>query len=87
MNQNLYAKCANPVCAIAFDPNEGGIFFRFGTGTNEPPANCHGVSHYWLCSRCARIYTLACDESNGVFLRAAWANVPPIELMKELIAA
>ena len=71
------AKCANPACPVSFDWRNGGKFFRFrqaaGAGTqegaNEAPAGIHGVRHFWLCERCAHIFTLAYKKNSGVILR------------------
>lgn len=71
------AKCANPACPVSFDWRNGGKFFRFrqasGAGTqdaaNEGPVGIQGVRHFWLCERCAHIFTLGYKENSGVMLR------------------
>lgn len=71
------AKCANPACPVSFEWRNGGNFFRFrqpsGPATqntaHKAPTGIHGVKHYWLCQRCAHIFTLAYKENSGVVLR------------------
>lgn len=71
------AKCANPACPVLFDWRKGGKFFRFRQPSdpttqkeaNEAPAGIHGVRHFWLCERCAHVFTLAYKENSGVILK------------------
>lgn len=88
-------KCANPACPVAFEWMAGGKFFRFhppgngpagGPGTGEP-LNAHGVKHYWLCERCARIYTLAYSEDSGVVVRPLMLELAVAPNPKGLVAA
>ncbi len=71
------AKCANPACPVSFDWRQGGKFFRFRRSSaaapqkvaDDSPAGIHGVRHFWLCQRCAHVFTLAYKENTGVILR------------------
>lgn len=68
------AKCANPACPVAFDWRKGGKFFRFRESPQESASSSgvHGVKHFWLCERCAHLFTLAYEEHSGVVLRVSW---------------
>ena len=81
----MFAKCANAACAQTFEYHSRGNFFRFSRGnaklslslgiTNEV-GNAHDVEHYWLCSRCARMYSLVYVEGTGVILKPLWTEQP-----------
>ena len=92
----MIGKCANNACREGFVYHAGGIFFRFSKGNIKPsleqPAtsetgNVHHVEHYWLCPRCARIYTLVHVEGAGVILRPLWMEQPIAEILKKVVAA
>jgi len=87
LHQNLHPKCANPACPAAFVWNAGGKFFRFReietakdrdrAATTSKSRSSHGVKHYWLCDRCARVFTLTHCTEHGVvvqFRRLALAS-------------
>ncbi len=87
-----YPKCANPACPAAFHWLAGGKFFRFrmsGVDEATPEANehSHHVKHYWLCDRCAGIYSLSYEEPQGVVVRPLWAELPTAEVLKKMSAA
>jgi hypothetical protein len=92
----MFAKCANPACSERFEFHIGGTFFRFTRGNANPspkddPAaeigNVHNVEHYWLCPRCARIYTLVHIEGSEVILKPLWTEQPIAEILKRVVAA
>jgi len=70
LHQSLHPKCANPACPTAFHWLQGGKFFRFRNNQTSavphhsivnPPADAHGVKHFWLCERCSHVFTLVYD--------------------------
>lgn len=92
----MFAKCANAACSESFEFQGGGVFFRFSRGNVKPSlddgttggiGNVHDVEHFWLCPRCARIYTLVYIEGTGVILKLLWMEHPIAEIMKKVVAA
>jgi hypothetical protein len=91
----LHPKCANPACSAAFHWLGGGKFFRFqDSRAQETPiaaaksANAiHRVKHFWLCERCAHIFTMAYQEESGVVLKLLWHGLPVAAAQKELPSA
>jgi len=90
----MFAKCANAACSEAFEYHSGGSFFRFSRGNADPspsdgistePGNAHGVEHYWLCPRCAKLYTLVYVEGAGVVLKPLWTEEPVAKMLKNLL--
>jgi hypothetical protein len=88
MFQNLHPKCANPACASVFEWLKGGRLFRFhrdpgprvaGDGNEPRPDHSHHVEHFWLCERCAHIYTLAYEPGRGILIRQRWLDLPATE--------
>lgn len=88
MFRNLHPKCSNPSCAGIFDWVAGGRLFRFqrdpesfsvGNERTERFVNDHHVEHFWLCERCAHIYTLAYEPGRGVLIRLLWPELPAAE--------
>jgi hypothetical protein len=93
--QQLHPKCANPACFEAFHWLGGGKFFRFqDTPTQENSDavavkranNIHRVKHFWLCERCAHIFTMVYQEESGVVLKLLWPELPVFAAQKELPA-
>lgn len=89
----MFAKCANPACPVIFEYHDDGRFFRF-TKRNSPsdaadpePAEerNHPVEHYWLCGRCAGIYTLVYMEGAGVMVKPQWKEMESPEILKHLV--
>jgi hypothetical protein len=95
MFEHHYPKCANPACPAAFHWLAGGKFYRFRmpgaaateNAKSESPEHSHHVKHYWLCERCAHIYSLSYEEPQGVVVRPLWAELPPAEVLKKMSAA
>lgn len=92
----MFAKCANAACPQTFEYHSHGSFFRFSRGNAEPSlnhdsttevGNAHDVEHYWLCSRCAMMYSLVFVEGAGVILKPLWMEQPIAELLKKIVAA
>jgi len=85
MSLNLHPKCANPTCTAAFAWFSGGKLFRFhrhseqkqSPGSKSVPS--HHVEHFWLCERCALVYTLDYDPERGVSIRMLWPELPAAE--------
>jgi hypothetical protein len=89
----MFAKCANPACPRTFEYHDAGRFFRFTKRNSQSdkvdhePAvgNNHPVEHYWLCERCAEIYTLVYMEGAGVMLKPQWKEMESPEILKHLV--
>ncbi len=90
-----HPKCANPACSAAFHWLGGGKFFRFhDSPAQENSAAVAGksanhvrrVKHFWLCERCAHIFTMAYQEESGVVLKLLWPELPVFVAWKELRA-
>lgn len=90
----MFAKCANAACSEAFEYHSGGSFFRFSRGNTRSSfndrtitelGNAHHVEHYWLCSRCAKIYSLVYVEGAGVVLKPLWTEEPVAKMLKSLL--
>ena len=90
-----HPKCANPACSAAFHWLGGGKFFRFhDSPAQENSAAVAGISannvrrvkHFWLCERCAHIFTMAYQEESGVVLKLLWPELPVFVAQKELPA-
>jgi hypothetical protein len=47
----MISKCANPNCSKLLMRMDGGRFFGFPTANKT-------VEHFWLCSNCAKNFTL-----------------------------
>jgi hypothetical protein len=93
MFRNLHPKCANSACASTFDWLAGGKLFRFHRDHKQAPAvdggtgdsdNSHHVEHFWLCERCAHIFTLNYEPGKGVLIRLLWPELPAPEKKLEL---
>lgn len=98
--QKQHPKCANPVCPTSFHWTGGGKFFRFrpetvaasGRAWKDDPtdssaAGGHGVRHYWLCERCALVFTLVFEEENGVMLKLLWPEIESGDKQQAVSAA
>jgi hypothetical protein len=88
----FHPKCANPACPTAFHWLAGGKFSRFRPSEEDQitdrrppdaPKNLHDVKHFWLCERCAHIFTLVHDAQQGIVLRLLWPELPLAEARKE----
>jgi hypothetical protein len=82
---NLRPKCANPSCAASFEWLAGGKLFRFprqtsevheGGGEDSANGYIHSIGHFWLCERCANIYTLQYKSGCGVTILPLWPELP-----------
>ena len=66
----MLSKCANPNCSKEFHYfTEGKVFeIRPEKATNygSQGKRRSGIEHYWLCSECASIMTLAADPEKNV---------------------
>lgn len=91
----LHPKCANPACAAAFHWLAGGRFFRFRPGSLAPSSKVQAAEtleaaamakHYWLCEKCAQLYTLEYDEDRGVLVQPHWPELPLTEAVKQFPA-
>ena len=88
MFQNTNPKCANPACPTVFHWKKGGKFFRFrqeevhelDDPVNAEPPNLHHVEHFWLCRRCAEMFTLVHVQGQGVVLSVA--VLQPVDSLK-----
>jgi hypothetical protein len=93
--QKLHPKCANPACPTAFRWLAGGKFFRFRPESvaSHPEdkgapslLGISGVEHFWLCDRCAHVFTLAFEEHQGVVLKVLYPALLAPRQPKELTA-
>ena len=69
----MLAKCANQTCSAPFRRLTEGTLFQVEThypckDESIPRKNrlTHHVEHFWLCSECARLVTLAFHEDRGL---------------------
>ena len=53
---SMISKCANPQCGKTLMRMDGGRFFGFHTKTQGKKTAT--LENFWLCSNCARRYTL-----------------------------
>jgi hypothetical protein len=53
---SMISKCANPQCGKTLMRMDGGRFFGFHTRTQDRKSAA--LENFWLCSNCARSYTL-----------------------------
>jgi hypothetical protein len=56
--QLVFRNCANPECSAPFVFRKGRLFRFKQVLPQTATPNTHGVRHYWLCDRCAELYTL-----------------------------
>jgi len=84
----MISKCANPDCAIIFDCRQGRFFrFRKSYPDGAAPANTHSVQHFWLCDRCAGIYTLECRRNVGVVIKLHLGKLSSADMFRPISAA
>jgi hypothetical protein len=69
----VLAKCANPTCSAPFRRLTEGKLFQVETQYPAPDERVprknrltHHIEHFWLCSECARLVTLAFHEDRGL---------------------
>ena len=68
----MLAKCANPTCSAPFRRlTEGKLFqvetqYPYQDEKNARKNRGAHVEHFWLCSECARLVTLAFHEERGL---------------------
>jgi hypothetical protein len=79
---------ANLSCAASFEWLAGGRMFRFRHDSVEPAQatsnagavnEFHATGHYWLCERCANVYTLHFEPGWGIRLVPLWPELPAAE--------
>lgn len=89
MFQHANPKCANPACPTCFHWKKGGKFFRFRQeqvnelvdSTMAGPPNLHQVEHFWLCRRCAEMFTLVYVPGQEIVLRVVVAAPATSDLL------
>jgi hypothetical protein len=63
----MVEKCANPECAKPFYYGLGRLYFSpKRRAEKSPPANSHGVEHFWLCESCSKSFTFGLSAGSGV---------------------
>jgi len=71
----MLQKCANPSCLNPFRRLSEGKLFLVETGsrsTSNPELRRwddgvpHRIEHFWLCSQCAAVLTLAFEKGKGL---------------------
>lgn len=73
----MVEKCANPACSERFDHRQGRFYCCPLQSLNgDPPANCHGVEHHWLCESCSELYTFERHAGMGVIVTLRVAASP-----------
>jgi hypothetical protein len=89
-NAAMLQKCANPNCSSPFRKlSEGKLFLveRESSASSKPSLRRwddgvpHRIEHFWLCSECASILTLAFEKGKGL------TTVPLREMPKKKPAA
>jgi hypothetical protein len=86
------ARCANAACPQVLRDCQSGRFFHFTKQektfhhSNHAPGDDwnHQGEYYWLCDRCAKIYTLVYIEGAGVSLKPQWKDLASGEILREL---
>jgi len=86
------ARCANAACPQVLRDCSSGRFFHFtnqdktahSSGQARADELGHRGKYYWLCDRCARIYTLVHIEGVGVSIKPRWKDLASGEILKEL---
>lgn len=59
----MIEKCANPECSEPFYYGLGRLYFSpKSLDDKSPPANSHGVEHYWLCESCSKSFTFGLPQ-------------------------
>jgi hypothetical protein len=99
LHQRLDPKCANPACPVVFHWLTGGKFFRFSdrqcdscshktnaASTVQKSCGGHCVKHFWLCDRCADVFTLVYRKPEGVILKLLRAELPEAEAAANAMA-
>ena len=65
----MVEKCANPECSQPFDCRQGRLYCcPMQPVDGSPPANSHGVEHYWLCGSCSNTHTFEHRAGFGVMI-------------------
>lgn len=78
-------RCANSMCPEVYGARGGGRFFRFHMEPEAPEQrNTHGVRHYWLCSHCSMVFTLAEQTGKGPTLTLRWKELSETDHPKTL---
>ena len=63
----MVEKCANPECSKPFYYGQGRLYFSpKPLAGKSPPANSHGVEHFWLCGPCSESFTFGLRPGSGV---------------------
>lgn len=58
----MISKCANPNCPKVLMRLDGGRFFGF-------PLKSKAIEHFWLCTNCAKDFTLAVKQGQVALVR------------------
>jgi hypothetical protein len=92
-------KCANPSCANPFRKLSEGKLFLVETESFSPSKSLlrrwdegvqHRIEHFWLCSQCASVLTLAFERGKGlktVPLPESARKKPPVSVPLAAVAA
>ena len=95
----MLQKCANPSCPNPFRKLSEGKLFLVETGSaissnaalrRWDGAVPHRIEHFWLCTQCASVLTLAFEKGKGlrtVPLREADKKKPPVSVALAAAAA
>ena len=63
-------KCCNPECQAPFDYREGRLIrLSKSSSYGDPSGKQSSVRHFWLCRKCAPLYTFECDSAMNVQLK------------------
>lgn len=65
----VLSRCANPECGHPFlNLRTGKLFVVEACDLALPQLGMRKLEHYWLCDRCALVWTLIYDPARGVLL-------------------
>jgi hypothetical protein len=85
----MFSRCANPECATPFEYHLGGKFYRFRQDEHVPERerNMHAVVHFWLCPRCAEVFSLDYDGTHCLliqtFARSSHASKAALQITNQ----
>jgi len=66
----MLAKCSNPDCDAPFNHREGRLVRRRAlTREGGTAQNHHGVEHFWLCAKCAKLYAFQDEHGSAMRIR------------------
>lgn len=81
-------KCCNPECEAPFNYREGRLIRLSKSSTyDKPSANQSSIRHFWLCGKCALLYTFEYDSAMNVKLKRRGEEPSKDRLARSVSAA